>query len=366
MKNMKKIIYLFLFFIVGCSTKELRERPYGVLETVDYVSSFPHMYDLETDERVDLGIIGNLNFKIIDSLMIVLRQETQGFWTMVSLPDGKNQGSYLNVGGGPFEFTHILDDSQCTFRQKNNQIVIDLYDDKRGKIFQMNLSQTLRNNILCIEEIADSLCPDFYPYFRLGEETSFYVSGDREHTRRLRFFEDEKGEYLSSDLEKLNRMVVNVNDFELLNSAFAVSPDNKWIVESPLYFRHFHMIPVDTVLRGKTVCLGSRLDDMEHIKGMHPAERLFCSNVVRSYDRFFALLYLEDVDKNYFNIEGKPYRLLLFDWSGAPLASVSLSKRCSVFDIDFHSSQLYLLGKDDEFYRYDIAHILSELDLYPD
>ena len=86
--------------LASCS---VRGNYMAFTDNVVYVEDFPEVYSLTDAQEVNTGIVGALNFKIEDSLMIV---GTMGDypWKVLSLSDLSKIAELIRIGNGPGEF----------------------------------------------------------------------------------------------------------------------------------------------------------------------------------------------------------------------------------------------------------------------
>lgn len=338
------------------------------MEDYRFIREFPHTYALTGGDWVDFGAIGNLGFRIQDTLLLITSSDNKSFRTICSLPMQRKIGAFLSVGSGPEEFVYRRYVLASTFDTLLHHVNELLYDDLRGQLYRFDITETLATHHLNIELVQDSLpqgCTEFFP---IGRDFYYCRCTEDRPTSSYRFFLCEGKKYTTSDLEIANmpriQDVYNLRQhISLLSSPSAISTNRDWIIESPYYFGLINLYPTDSIRRGKTLILADKMYTFEELESVPLSDRMrYIQNIV-SYPRFFAVLWVNETTSDYRRIEGKNYSILFFDWNGNPLAQLQLDRRVISFDIDFRTSELYVLDKSDEFYKYDISHILSALHL---
>lgn len=355
---------LFLLLLMGCGKN--KEAADCVLENKCIISAFLRDHEISDGKPVDVGIMGILSFRIVDTLLLVTSSDSEGFRTLISLPNKVNYGSYLKVGNGPREFINRVLLNGSTFFVADNHLYETLYDGQRGKLYHFDITETIRRQAAHLSCVADSLPCRVFNFLPVDTDFYFFRTIGQKAPKPYRFFWRSGKQYENRDLKILNGYGIHDvrglgKHASLLNSACQISPDKKTLVECPNYFGVVNIVPIDTVLPGKTLCLQPDLKTFEELEAIPRQDRTLYIPMLRAYPSFFAVLWVDESDILFHRSEGKNYDILFFDWNGTPLAKWKLDRRIVSFDIDFHNSELYVLDKEDEFYKYDISTILSEL-----
>ncbi len=366
--RMKELLCFFLFLFLWCHCTPEKECRDYLLDDHIFVHEFPRTFYLSGGNPVDFDVIGVLSFRIADTLLLVSTANPEGFRTIISLPSETNRGSYLQVGNGPLEFTQRISVGASIFFETGGHWYETLYDSPRGRFYYFDLTETIRRQEPRFSLVADSLPDRAFNFIPVGSDFYFIRSIAPRSSSSYRFFLRNGKPYTTKELDLLNRPYIHDRPgvgkhASLLSSSFQISPDRKKLLECPHYFGLINIIPVDTVTRGKTLCLEREPLTFEKLEIVPRQERIVYTQVLRAYPAFFAVLQKNESWASSRRAEGKDHNLLLFDWDGNPLAELKLDCRCICFDIDFRNSELYVVDNEDTFRRYDLSSVLSELDL---
>ena len=101
---------------------------------------------LENGTPIETEGLGNLAFRIIDTLMIVSTDADKEKWWIYSLPDLKVKTKLFNVGPGPMEFIHIPICDHVAVSHRDGHIKAAVHNAIRGRYFDVDLSESIRQN----------------------------------------------------------------------------------------------------------------------------------------------------------------------------------------------------------------------------
>ena len=362
MKNLNYILYLFFVFcIFSCRSNPKPSSNYMILDEVVYVDQFPKVFNLNGGETIDLGIIGTQSMSIHDSLLIVTTRDGEGMWSFFTLPDHNYLGKYLIKGRGPNEFFSPPSVEKQLFFEKHEELFANIYEFNTGKLYLMNISETLRNNKLSMHETDHSL-PRYIRFSILNDTTFLCNEINENQTQRIRYLLVNGEKKSSQNFEKLNKASIDPEeDINILATQMEKSPDGKRIVEIGISLNQINLYSIDDSL-GKTICVGKHVDNISQIQQMNREDRIYSYVSAFVYPDFFCALYLNDTNKNYQQEKIKSTEIQFFDWEGYPLAKVNIDHMITSLAIDFIQGSLYTLNiLSEELYKYDIHEILEHL-----
>lgn len=328
-------------------------------DSVTIVNEFPEIYKIKGGQLVEKEIIGMWDFEIQDSLIIVSTKKTKGVWEAYKLPDFEYYGEFLSLGEGPTEFNRapsVSDKVHFVFNEFEKSAFI--YDFSRGGLLKLDFKQSklIRKDSI---EVVDNQLPAFL-FDLLVLDSAFYFLRQPENmeTQQNRYL-DSSGTLISRNvLEKLNFSAVsNGLNFPLLASMTRVRLDGNTIVEMYFGLNYFNLYSLDGSLK-KSIGLDPILDDISVLEKTDQLDRKFRFSDVRVYDKFFALLYLNEIERD-FASERKSYpEILFFDWEGKPLSKFQFNEFFTSFDIDMYNQVLYTFdSQTDSFRSYDFVFI---------
>lgn len=364
--NMIVIVFFLLISFVSCKDQTSSPAPssgYMILDSVDYVESFPLSFSLTDDAPVSFEIIGMKNFLLYDSLLIAYTGQQDGLWSFYSVNSNEWLGDFLRRGNGPDEFSSDPNVTEATFFKENGQLFAGLYDFYQGKTYRFNIDESLKNRSLSIELVNDSLPINLFNFIMVDSVTFFCKELANDQTQQIRYILKNGKRSIPENLEKLNRATIRPKeDFNILSTIVNQKNDNpNLIVEIPIGLNQINLYSIDDSF-GKTICIGNKLDNIDKIQDEIRWNRIYTYANLRVFDDFFAALYINEDEKTYQIKRTKLPIIHLFDWNGNPLAELKLNHFATAFNIDFINGILYIFDiHTDEFFMYDIQYILDEL-----
>jgi hypothetical protein len=335
-----------------------------VFEEIRYVDTFPRTFSLNNGVEVDLesmDILGVNDFRIYDSLLILSTGDKEGLWSFLSLPDYRYLGKFLTLGQGPYEFYENPDIGQVKFFKKNGELFAGIYHFHKGKIYEMNIDESFKNNRLCIETVRDSLPLEIFNFVMIDSSTFFCKELSSRETQQIRYMSVNGERITPSHFERLNLAKIREHeDYNILSTGTKYDSKNKFIVEMPAHLNYINMYSIDGSFQ-KTICIGKRLDNMDEIQDKNLRDRMDTFSDLRLFSRFWGVVFTNEMSHNW-RERTRFSSILLFDWNGDPLAQLNLNNFSQVFDIDVVNGRLYTLDyMSDVFYKYDIREILEKL-----
>ncbi|MDD4032223.1 MAG: BF3164 family lipoprotein [Bacteroidales bacterium] len=359
---------LIIFLLVGCNGPNHSTSDYMAFEDIRYVNTFPQTFSLNNAIEInteDLDVLGISDFRVCDSLLIFSTQNgRKGFWSIVSLPDYRSLGDFIRQGQGPYEFSFCPWASQNNFFKEKGEIFAAIYDYNKGNLYKMNIDESIKNNHLSISTLKDSLPPFMFYLSMIDSDRFFCKKINGTHTQQLRYILDNGKEIIPPHFEKLNSASIREGeDFNILSTGTKYNLNKKLIVEAPTGLNYLNLYSIDGSL-SKTICVGSRLDNITKIQNTKREDRIYTFANLRLFSKFWGVIYINEDQKTY-SIKGTQLpSILLFDWNGEPLAKLELDRFAISFDIDFINGFLYTLDRSTEqFCKYDIRDVLDKINL---
>jgi hypothetical protein len=366
---MKKIfetllLSITIFVISACNRKfDSSSNYYMTLDSIDYVTEFPHTYILEDFRDVNTEVIGYYNFCIIDSFLIFSTTDGDGFWSFVSLSNKNILGQFLKRGQGPDEFLFSPDVETATnFFKYNGKHFAAIYDSQKGKVYKMDIDETLRSRELSISIMKDSIPPFLFNFVMLDTTKFLCKAVNNEATQQLRYFRKNNIKGSSPNLEKLNSATIKAgSDINIVSTMTKYSQKYNIIVEMPVMLNYLNFYSPDENF-GKTICIGNKLNNIEIIQNTNFPEVMETFFDLRLYNDFFGVLFVNEDKFSKETGRKKTPSIFLFNWQGNPIAELKLNRHLTSFDIDFNKGLLYGLDYvKEDFFQYDINGILKVL-----
>lgn len=347
--------------LTSCANKQkLSSGPdYMILDEVVFVNKFPHSAQLNDPERINTEIPGGLDFVIRDTLIIFSTEKPDAMWEFFSLPDFKYLGGYLRKGNGPTEFLQTRWLYKVMFSEKDGQLFSSIYDFDKGRILEMNITNTLAKNESDIS-IVGGLLPELLLGFVILDDTTFFCRELTDlRTQQNRFLLKNGIRSVPNSFAKMNRAhIAPDEDFNILSSITAYDRNSSRIVEAPVKLNYINIYSLDGNF-GKTVCVEEKIDNISEIQLLDRRERRNTFGSVRVYDNMFGVRWNGDNDVSQ---EDALSKIMFFDMDGKPLLELKPDRPFTTFDIDFKRGHLYTHSyQTEDLYKYDIGKYLGEL-----
>lgn len=347
--------------MVSC-TSSTESSDYMAFENVQYIEEFPLSFTLSGEKEVDLDIIGMKDFIVFDTFLIASTVDNNGFWSCFQTKNLKFLGKLLKQGVGPNEFVYRPDVSSSQFYYQNNSLFSNLYDFQTGKLYKINITESLQTNKFKFSLINDSLPPFIFDFLAIDSNSYYCKEIANEQTQQIRCILQKGEKIIPEGWNRLNQCTLkNQEDFNILSTITQKSPLNNIIVEAPISLNQINMYSADGKFN-KTICVGKKLDNLNKIQDKPKWFRKYTYGDLRTYNYFFGALYIGDTNMAFQTKRESLPIIQLFNWEGKPLAELRLNRFITSFDIDLHDGILFTIdNQTDEFYRYDIQDILSKL-----
>lgn len=360
------IVIVFIFFNFWNCASDSKERLTDMaFDDIKYIDNFPQSFSID-GEKIDIDVIGVRNFIISDSAIIMSTNNKDSLWVIANLPDLQVQGSILRRGQGPTELTISPSTTYNTkLIKENNQLFAYIYEYHKGELIKLNITASLNTGKSDISIINDSLPKSLFNFIVIDDSTYLCKEARNNHTQQIRYIYKQKKEVNDySILDKLNNVSIRDNeDINILSTITKHNPSNDIIIEMPIGLNYINMYSLDDSF-ARTVCVGKSLFNIERIQNNNRWDRIYTFSDLRLFENFWGALYINESEKDY-QLKRKNFpSILLFDWTGNPLAKLTLNQLATSFDIDFQTSQIYTFDVETElFFKYDITNVLSSLNI---
>lgn len=348
MKKFKSIVVLAMSvasqILMGCGEK----MPDGDLDDVKMYCDFPKVMSLaEKDgERVDIDALGIMDFKLVDSLLIVSTQDKNGLWKLYRLPTFDSVGSILKLGNGPLELAYPLPINQTSLESDltdgKNILEIPQFDKKQ--LVSIDLTASLDSSQLIGETKEIPNVPVFPVfYYSLPECYGYMISVDPEKLKIKReLFKDDKSKE-SRVLSLLNnRNVDSMEDIGVLSSFPVFQPGGSRVAEFQATRGIINVFDYLSDEGFSLVRCGVETDIASSFERRDNSVSIYGG--INAYKDFFVA-----IENEYENEQLSGQSLLFFNWDGEPIMKINLPmKNVTCFDIDLYSSTLYILNIEED------------------
>lgn len=356
MKHAIKLLVLYGISVILCSA--CKNKQYFAFDEVRTVKTFPNTYELGTPEEFDLNIIGVQGIKILNDDIVISCSSNDDCLYVFSKSGMSQKTSLLNVGNGPGEILYSPFMSWMDFSDNGRYAYV--YDFK-GNYLEYDLSASVNTGNQIWRYIAEKLpVADGARYFYINKDELLCRKCKTDRDGYERFLINCNGQIISTtNVECLNE--ISSYEMNLLSTGFAINDELHRIAEfgSRINVIHLYSYVDDFAVTLAIHDKISKLEDFEQLPEIEMRKMYYDS---KSFDDFFAALYLgtiiDDLDNGTF---GTP-SIHIFDWDGNPIAEIVIPVRALFFDIDIRDKKLYVVEYEtDHILKYDISEILNKI-----
>lgn len=355
---------LIIFLIIVSAMIGCRRNPasFMAFDDVDYVLSVENRLSLDAGKVVELDRIGVRDIFICDSLVFISTPDADGLISVYGIPGFEYYGKFFYKGNGPREllFPPFFGNVKVLRSESGRNMLVE---DGRGKVLSWDVSTPFRTRSHDIDIYKDSLSLNSFYSIYVNDSTFMCreISGDRSRQERYLLVAGRRKTVPS--MEILNKAEIPVKGdgylFNILSSFSAYDAKHDRVVEASIMLNTINVYSLYGNFE-KTICLGKSLDNISDVchSGLKGLRETFVR--LRLYDDFFAVMYsggknIRNDDKDLPNP-----KIYIFDWDCNPLVELLLPEPASVFDIDFHSGELYTLDRSEEIIRkYNVKEVID-------
>lgn len=351
MNSNRLIVFLVIISaMIGC-----RRNPasFMAFDDVDYVHSVANSISLDAGKVVAFEQIGIRDIFICDSLMFVSTSDPEGLISVYEIPDLEYCGKFFYKGNGPGELmsSPFFGNVKVLESESVRNMLIG---DGKGKVLSWDISTPFKDRSHDIGIYKDSLSLNSFYSIYVNDSTFMCrdISGDGSRQERYLIVNGKRK--VVPSMEVLNKAEIPVKGdgylFNILSSFAAYDAKHDRVVEASLMLNTINVYSLDGSFE-KTICIGKSQDNISDIchYGIKGLRQTFVR--LRIYDDFFAVMYSGGKEIRMSDMGLPNPKIYIFDWNCNPIAEFLLPEPASVFDIDFHSGELYTLDRSEEIIR---------------
>lgn len=351
MKPFYYIANLIICLVLSGCTHRDQTTTISFIDQVSF-SEFPVVVSLDSGTILNTETIGNLQFRIIDSLMVIATAEMENSWKIRSIPKDSILLEFISRGSGPDEFVSTPLISQSSFFNSDGNLYVLIPDNYRQRLRKINLSKSIKSGIMESNVENNSHINNFSVYSNLSDtNTQIFISVNPSEGSIKRTIIKDGAELSLHSIQHLNQYKVPKSDKLGLLMPNIISNYNKnRVVEVFELYPQINIYSLDdkfsiTVMpEGKIGSYKQYIDS----KSVENNDLIYMGG--NSYNDFFVINRINDLISE----------LWFFNWDGIPLLNIKLPELATSFDIDFKNHTLYTLNfKNDIFKKYDLKDILE-------
>lgn len=333
--SIKKIKIYTLLLLLLCSCHEHNNNKIS-FDAVKEINGFPKTVNAGKGESVTLNSLGNLEFTVQDSLMIVSTAQNENAWKIVDLRSDSIVSEVINSGHGEWEFDMIPQVFMASFFKDGGNLKAYIPETSKGCYTILDISATLDSGKAIFgkeDNVNFSPLTIYSQKSPSGMETFIDIETSRPGIKR-RFLKDNSA-LVSNNADYLNRFeAASQEQVGRLIPRMAINPSQNVVAE---VYDIYPQINIYSITGDFAVTLapdGKIMGPDDYEPDFLPKPENMIYNCLKGYDNFFVV-----------NRCGENSSHLLFiDWQGNPLLELNLDEEITSFDIDFISKTLYTLN----------------------
>ncbi len=325
----------------------------------EFVSGFPKTLQLKEIENFNCDEMGLSDVKVVDSLLIISKADT---WTVYSLDGNKKYGKCMRVGNGPGEFTHYLPSTNwCYFFKENDSLFVYASDTYRAHVLGFNVSELLAGvNNTPHPVIETDLIMNAIPAIPYGKDKILVYQPEYNYTKIKRMMYEGDTLRQMPVTHGIDQITLSGQaDMNILSRITCYNAAADKFVEAMVFLNQINTISGDGS-KGKTICVGKRLDDISKLEKKDYFELRNCYVTASAWDEGFGAAYSGAIELLYQQHLSNDTQIQFFDWVGNPKCLVELPYQISSFDIDFAGNIMYVIdSQNDKLIAYDATEIVK-------
>lgn len=345
------IIWLALY---GCSNID-ESKTISFTERVSF-SDFPAIVNLDSCTVVDTKTIGNIEFRILDSLMVIGTTERNDSWKIRSINKDTTLLEFISVGEAPNEFVVPPLISSSSFVKRGEDWYAVIPDTYRGQLREINLSASINAGLMRYDVIDAPRLNNFSVYSNFSDSSiNMFVTVNPSKGKIERSIIKDNKELAVNSIQHLNEYAVDRPDqIGLLMPNVLINIEHNRIVEVLDLYPQINIYSFDDTFVATIMPEGKIESYDKYLEKQDMDSNPLIYNGANRYDDFFVINKIGEINSE----------LWFSNWNGKPLLKVKLPELITSFDIDFKNESLYTLNfNEDKFKKYDLKDVFNRLGL---
>ena len=175
-------------------------------------------------------------------------------------------GSLLTKGNNPNEFIQAPWVSSATFFNERDELHAGIYDFQRGRVFNANITQTLKTGKLDMHLMRDSLPPFLFNFFIIDSARYFCKEANHQQIQQTRYLIERDKQLHPAVFDSLNCVKLEeMQDINILSTITKFNPARNIVVEMPVGLNYLNMYSLDGTFT-RTLCIGDKVDNIKDIQ----------------------------------------------------------------------------------------------------
>lgn len=325
---------------------------------LSYVKEFPQTFQVRTaPPETPFEAMGMLDLVAHGNTLYISGRSGSGLIAGYDKESGACTGTFLRTGNGPGEVLGVKYLSTYTACERRDGHLHYFLTDGKGKMLDIDFTASLEAGQPVVASSLDISEEPMMCALQLPDrkDTVFGTYVKPSFDGFDRFLLGPEGRTTTAAMEVLNGASSGRPGDGFLFNAVGIRanyhPGMGRIVECSIYLNTVQLYDVSGPF-SRTVCLGSRLTDVESVVGEGLSGMHEISFSLKSYPEFFAVLTDESVRAGKKNAGQS---ILVLDWDGNPLVKLDLDRTVASFEFDVYAGRLYATDAEDNLWQADVS-----------
>jgi hypothetical protein len=306
----------------------------------EFVKEFKSEGSARLIENFSCDEIGLNSLKVVDSLLVIGHN---GNWSIYSINNWHKYGNCLSRGESAKEFLYVPRCASAAYTVESDSLIAYISDEYRNRIMRFNISDFIATGqesvikALSSEHLSSSTWD-----VTVCNATDFLMAQPNDN------FTGFSRELCCNDIvteiestKSLSQATVSGDDkINVLAKVTRFDPSAEMFVEAMSYLNQINIYSKDG-LRGKTICVGSKLDDINKIDRFYSINRTDTYASVSAWPFGFGAIY-------YGSEKPSTSEIQFFDWDGHALYRLKVPFPVLAFDIDVANRRLYAIDSNND------------------
>ena len=306
-----------------------------------------------------IEVMGALDLKVVDTMLVITTMKTTGFWSFYSLDDKEHMGDFLSKGNSDKEFLgKPIVGTQHFEKDENGNDICYIYDFRKGGFKRFNMTKSIRENSLDIVPMEIKIPATVFSWTMLDFDNIVISEPDESRTFERRS--------LLSNNQRIEKPVFAIfedmvtkpdGDINDIGTFMGHRPHLNRIVECGKKLNRIYLYDIDG---GFSKILSVKEDVPSNVSIVietSPELKQDCFRYLECFDDCFCVLFSgNDALKEETSPQNS--KIFVFDWEGTPIISINLDRAVTSFSFDWPRKKLYTLNfRTEEISEFDISQL---------
>lgn len=355
-------LYKTIFILISVFFFSCKDENYYSPDKIKYVSTI-RKYDNLNGEILPVSILGVYHISTIDSLLIFITKNPNGFVSIVNINDNTLICNICCKGRGPNEY--LLPYSFKQYKVNDDGDKLLYLTDDLIKVNKLNITQSIKENVAICEKIIDINITHQIPFFLQQEGLFIKQKVSYDDPRDQIYYSPKyilKRDTKERKYDVYPDIVISTNyphlPLFIYESIINIKPDLTKVIDVMACMDNMNIINLET---GKSVGIKENntlfLNDFKHLSHEELVQIVkYCAIDVTVTDNYIMILH---DGRTVYNVENKKEKfkptLKIFNWDGDFIQGYQLSEPLRGIAYNENNQCLYGFDMEDNIYRYNLT-----------